>query len=205
MKILTIALPLWLSVTVTSVLGATEISDIRLGEPAYAGSGCPQGSAAIISSPDGSMISVMFTQFSAQVLELDSTRLQRKTCALAIPVMVPPGVSVKPNFAQFTGFYDVTMNNYVRFTVETFFAGMRGPNFVQQFQDEDAQSDFVLRTDAPPNSYGWSPCGQDVVLRFNMSLFASGRAELGRSAIAIDQMQPGGDDGQALLVRSCER
>ncbi len=204
MKIINLSLPLWWSVFAISAV-SNVADDIRLGEPAYGGSGCPAGSAAIVIAPDGNFVGMLFDEFSAEVYEFDARRLQRKSCNVAIPVSVPPGFSVKPNAMEFTGVYDVTMNNYVRFNVESFFAGTMGPTFVHQIQSDDEHGQFALRNDSMPDAVAWSPCGQDVILRLNISVLASARAILGRAAIAVEKMLPIDDAGGALLVRRCEQ
>ena len=52
--------------------------DISLGEPGYGGSGCPQGSASTILSPDGKSLSILFDEFMVEAVEKRERELHVK-------------------------------------------------------------------------------------------------------------------------------
>ena len=52
-----------LSMAMLAAAPAQASDDISLGEPGYGGSGCPQGSASTILSPDGKSLSILFDEF----------------------------------------------------------------------------------------------------------------------------------------------
>ncbi len=67
-----------------------ELFSINLEDATFGGNGCPEGSVQIVSSPDEKTISVLFSEYIATT-DLYNLRV-RKSCNLALPVRVPPGI-----------------------------------------------------------------------------------------------------------------
>lgn len=178
---------------------------ITIGDLSYGGTGCPDGTAIVMRDAEGKLTDVMFTDFSAAVGAGYSRRMDRKTCSIAIPIHVPAGVSVRANFSHILGYYNVTKNNSAQFSIETFFAGSIGPRLNMRVQSENEEATYDFSTQMPPSMWTWSPCGQDVILRVNMTLMANATTNFGRALINVDQFIPGGDDGELVVARSCEQ
>ena len=102
-------------VMITSVLALVCASqsfagwrdDVRLGSPAYGGSGCPRGSAAVALSPDAKSLSILFDNFIVEAGGDSGRRTARKTCNVAIPVHVPQGYSVSILKIDYRGFNSI--------------------------------------------------------------------------------------------------
>ena len=69
-------------------------SVLQLGYPGHAGSGCPAGTASASLSPDGSALTLLFDQYKAEAGGMTGLSMDRKTCNISIPVLVPEGYSV---------------------------------------------------------------------------------------------------------------
>src|SRR3954467_5616314 len=93
-----------LGVIFALLLATTQVQadDIRLGQPAYGGTGCPGGSASVALSPDQQAISILFDQYVAQAG--GSVAFDRKNCNIAIPIHVPQGFSVSVLAIDYRGF-----------------------------------------------------------------------------------------------------
>ena len=93
-----------LSIAALLITSSVQAADLQLGQPDYAGTGCPGGSAAVSLSPDQTSISILFDQY---VVEAGGAKsYERKNCNIAISVKVPQGYSVSVfaiNYRGFTG------------------------------------------------------------------------------------------------------
>lgn len=142
--------------------------DVRLGYPAYNGTGCPNGSASVALTPDHKSLSILFSQFMVQANRIQ--RLDRKNCDIAVPVHVPNGLSVSVINIDYRGFNSLPAGTMSQFNAEYFFAGTRGPAYSKTFYGPQT-GNYVLRNNLVATAISWSPCGQDVNLRATTSMF----------------------------------
>lgn len=157
-----------------------EASQIRLGEAAYGGTGCPAGSASVTLSPDQTALSILFDNYVAEAGS--GRRVDRKSCNISVPVQVPQGYSVAVFQVDYRGFNSIPRGGQSRFDAEYFWAGARGPRvsrtFVGPVSDMYTISDGLIA-----NSLVWTPCGASVNLRVNTSMMAQSNAR-GEQALA---------------------
>lgn len=146
-----------------------EASQIRLGEAAYGGTGCPAGTASVTLSPDQTALSILFDSYVAEAS--GGRRVDRKSCNISIPVQVPQGYSVAVFQVDYRGFNSIPRGGQSRFDAEYFWAGARGPRvsrtFVGPVNDMYTISDGLVA-----NTLVWTPCGASVNLRVNTSMMA---------------------------------
>jgi Domain of unknown function (DUF4360) len=145
--------------------------DIRLGEPAYGGSGCPRGSASAALSPDQKTLSILFDKFQADAGGNTRLRVDRKTCDIAIPVHVPQGYSISLFKLDYRGFNSLPAGASSRLNVNYFFAGQSGP-VVNRTWVGAQNADYYVTDNVAASSLVWSPCGQSTNLRVNSSIMA---------------------------------
>ena len=141
--------------------------DVRLGYPAYNGTGCPNGSASVALSPDHKSLSILFSQFMVQA---SGRNVDRKNCSLAVPVHVPQGLSVSVINVDYRGFNSLTAGSMAQFNASYFFAGTVGPTYARTFTGPQ-NANYVLRNTLVASAITWSPCGRDVNLRADTSMF----------------------------------
>jgi hypothetical protein len=155
----------------TSLLSAPAMAsdDISLGEPGYGGSGCPQGSASTILSPDGKALSILFDEFMVEAGGDTRKRVARKTCNIAIPVHVPQGFSVSIIDVDYRGYNSLPRGAQATFTAEYFFAGQRGPRYRKNFRGF-TDDEFLISNKLGVHALVWSKCGADVNLRVNTGM-----------------------------------
>ena len=145
--------------------------DIRLGMPAYGGTGCPAGSASAALSFDQKSLSIIFDQFVATAGGVGGSYLSRKSCNIAIPVHVPQGLSLSILEVDYRGYNYLPSGSMSRFDVEYFFAGIRGPRYQKSFYGY-LDSNYQIDNDLALSALVWSRCGEDVILRTNASILA---------------------------------
>lgn len=154
-----------------SATAAVADDGISLGIPSYGGSGCPDGTASVTLSPDSTALSILFDQYQAEAGGSTGKSLDRKACAIAIPVHVPQGFSVSVMDVDYRGFNAIPQGGMSQFNVEYFFAGMRGPSFAKRFVGP-IQDNYELTNEIQAMGLVWSACGADVILRSNSSILA---------------------------------
>jgi hypothetical protein len=170
-----------------AALGATSAlaDDIRLGDPAYGGNGCPQGTASAVLSPDHKALSILFDQYSAEAGRTTGRHLDRKSCNIAIPVHVPSGYSISLFQVDYRGFNSLPSGGSSRLNVDYFFAGQRGPSYSKQFNGELNQ-DYLVSNKLIGESLVWSPCGADTNLRVNSSIMAETNSRNEQTIATVD-------------------
>jgi hypothetical protein len=156
-------------VATSSIASYAHADDIRLGEPAYGGTGCPAGSAAAALSPDQKSLSILFDSYVVQAGGDTNKAFDRKTCNIGIPVHVPQGLSVSILAIDYRGYNNIPAGANSTFAVEYFFAGAKGPTFQKVFNGPKDE-DYLIQNQLTAQSLVWSACGADVILRTNSSI-----------------------------------
>ena len=159
--------------------------ELRLGEPGYAGSGCPAGSVSAVLSPDQKTLSVLFDSYVAEAGGSSGNTIDRKNCTLAIPVHVPQGFSVSLYKVDYRGYTYVPRGANAQFNVEYFFAGYRGPRGQRSFNGP-VDSEYLISNDIAVGALVWSPCGADTNLRINSAMTARTNARREQVMATVD-------------------
>ncbi len=167
-------------------LSAQAQSGLRLGQPAYGGTGCPGGSASVTLSPDESALSILFDSYVAEAGFSAKKTVDRKSCNISIPVQVPSGYSVAIFQVDYRGFNLIpAAGAYTRLDTEYFWAGSRGPRFARVYSgpmsDNYTQSDGLVA-----QTLVWTPCGASVNLRVNSSIMAQTNRRQDQTMITVD-------------------
>ena len=154
-----------------SASAAPNPNTVYFADPAYGGSGCPQGTASYSLTPDGQILTMLFDSYFADPV--------RKTCNISIPVHVPNGFQVSTISADYRGF----AQGKGELKRSYFFAGDTGPSFTDVLGTPSGltylKSDNLIAT-----SNSWSRCGQDVNLRINSAV----RGLTRNSMIGVDSL-----------------
>lgn len=143
---------------------------LQLGTPSFGGTGCPVGSASFTLSPDGKSVVGLFDSFSNE-LGVNAGRLSdRKSCNIVVPIHVPQGYSVViGDLGIFSGFNSLPASAVSTLTIQSFWAGGAGPSLTRTFRGP-LNTNFDFLASSQPASLNWSPCGEDVNLRLNITL-----------------------------------
>ena len=178
-------------VSLLAIVGLFSFSsfadDIRLGNPAYGGNGCPAGSASATLSPDAKSLTILFDQFVVETGGTSGKQGDRKSCNIGIPVHVPQGLTVSVFKIDYRGFNNLPYGASSQFSVEYFFAGSRGPRVTKTFNGPVVDN-YLLSSDLVGQATTWSPCGQDVILRANTSMFVKTTPNFAEAMSTLDSM-----------------
>jgi hypothetical protein len=172
----------WLAV---SQAEAQLMSGIKLGAPAYGGTGCPAGSASVSLSPGEDAISILFDQYTTEAGGATMRRVDRKNCSISVPVTIPQGYSVSVIQTDFRGFNLVPSGGSNRMDTEYFWAGMRGPRYVRVFNGPQ-NADYTETNGVMAASLIWSPCGASINLRVNSSIMTQTNARNEQAMMTVD-------------------
>lgn len=169
-----------------TALQAQAAPGIRLGLPAYGGTGCPGGTASVTLSPSEDAISILFDQFVAEAGDTTGRRTDRKSCNISIPVQVPNGYSVAVFQTDYRGFNLIPGGAaYTRLDTEYFWAGIRGPRFAQLYRGPQVDN-YINTNGVLASALVWSPCGASVNLRVNSSIMAQTNNRNEQTMITVD-------------------
>jgi hypothetical protein len=176
-----------IALLVTAIgLQSQASNGLRLGDPAYGGTGCPAGTASVTISPDESALSILFDYYVAEAGSTTGRRVDRKSCNITVPVHVPQGFSVALFQVDYRGFNLIPGGGAnSRFDAEYFWAGTRGPRYSRTFMGP-LNSNYTLTNSVLANTLVWTPCGASVNLRVNSSMMAQSNARMEQTMATVD-------------------
>jgi hypothetical protein len=153
-----------------SAAPATAQDAVVLGQPGYGGSGCPDGTASTVLGFGAQAAIYLFDDYAVG----DNGRaVDRKTCAIAIPVHVPAGMSVAVRNVAVRGVADLPDGLDATLNVELFSAGSIGE--VNEIPlPGPGKTGYLRFVTVPDDQLKWSGCGDDINLRINTSLRTRG-------------------------------
>jgi len=202
MKLLSSVLSMLL---VAGSLTAQAQSGMKIGQPAYGGTGCPAGSASVTLSPDESALSILFDSYLAEAGSATGKTVDRKSCNISIPVQVPNGYSVAIFQVDYRGFNLIpAAGAYTRMDTEYFWAGSRGPRFARVYSGPTADN-YTLSDGLVAQSLVWTPCGASVNLRVNSSVMAQTNRRGEQTMITVDSADLTSGLVYHLQFRRCTR
>lgn len=140
---------------------------IEIGEIIYGGNGCPMGTAQVTMSADNDAIHMQLDEYVARTDP--GSAFARKSCNLAVSIVLPPGVSIAIAGAEQRGHATIPVGAQGSYAAEIFFPGETGPMVRHEFP-AGFDSDFELQDEISPPE--WSECGAATILRVNSSIIA---------------------------------
>lgn len=175
-----------LAIAAALSLAESAQAQLRLGEPAYGGNGCPAGSASVNVSPDQSSLSILFDSYIAEAGKTTGRTVDRKSCNISIPVQVPQGYSVAIFKVDYRGFNLVpAFGAQTKIDTEYFWAGARGPRFTRMFRGP-VTDNYTLSDGIMASTLVWTPCGASVNLRVNSSIMAQSNSRGDQTMMTVD-------------------
>ena len=170
-----------LALSATGANAQDPLPAVSFGEPGYGGTGCPEGTGIVVRGFSNQAAAYVFDAYKVG----DSGRsTDRKTCAIAIPVDVPAGVSVAVRNVGLRGAANLPDGLDATLTVEAFSAGETGEPVEMAFSGP-TDTGFLRFVTVPDDQLDWSACGEDINLRVNTSLRTKGNDE---AAVSLNSL-----------------
>lgn len=143
---------------------------IEIGSLSYTGNGCPDGTARMVSSPDGQYISLLFDSFIANAGKNTEYNLEdTKICMLTVPVKVPYGYSATIKKVDYRGFLNVPKGSNAKIQIRYTYSRRQGLIYTKTFPGEFIDS-FVFSNQLDARAFVWSACGESTALTIDASL-----------------------------------
>lgn len=170
-----------LALSTTGAQSQDALPAVSFGEPGYGGPGCPDGTGIVVRGFSNQAAAYVFDAYKVG----DNGRsLDRKTCAIAIPVDVPAGVQVAVRDVGFRGAAKLPDGVEATLSVEAFSAGESGEIVEMPFAGP-TDTGFLRMHTVPEDQLDWSACGEDINLRVNTSLRTKGNEDAAVSLNAL--------------------
>jgi hypothetical protein len=156
----------------------------KIGSIAYAGTGCPAGTARIDIQPGRARNQITFL-FDSYSVTTDGRAVARQSCNLAIPVEVPKGYALLLPQVSLKGKSHIQVGDKAKLNAEVFLAGGRNSLATVELDDaNDGYFSFAANGSNPTQA----PCGASVNLRVNTSVSLIGNYNTG-SYVNIDKLK----------------
>ncbi len=162
----------------------------QLGEPQFAGAGCPAGTTGISVSPDRSSVSVLFDQFHLEIAN-DAQTNRTLGCSIVVPMTVSPGYVVETTAVDFRGFASLPDRAILKLAT----SGLQSTDrFSPRFTAVSAafgpsQDSVFFHQDVQQTRPGTPSCPQAQALRLNIQAIFSSQYARGRGPPALGGAQ----------------
>mgnify|MGYP001223149484 CR=1 FL=1 len=141
------------------ILIAKNAFSVQIMETSSGGRGCPK--ALIKATPLN--LNVGFKKFKVSALK----RIQRKSCQLVLSIKIPKGQQVSLGDFTLSGEKKIQSASAFDLRMEAFLAGGQGHKLRKKWTNK---SIGPISLKYGQQNKSWSSCGQDVNVRFNLSL-----------------------------------
>lgn len=186
-------------------LGLSAQAQIRLGVPAYGGTGCPSGSASVSLTDDQSILSVLFDSFVVEAPSATGARFDRKSCNLRIPVSVGPGYQVALIAFDYRGFAAIPHGGRGQFEARYAYVGQARPAIFRKTFASGLVDNYSLKNELISTSIDWSPCstGRDLMMTVDANILAMTNNRLEATNVSIDSVDVSAGLLYAIQLRRC--
>ncbi len=177
-----------LVVLAAMVLGTAAQAQVSLGQPIYGGTGCPAGSASASLTPDGSVLSVLFDQFTVEAGNTTGRRIDRKNCSLRIPVNVGQGYQVALLAFDYRGFAAIPWGGQAVLDASYAYIGQPSPVRFSKTFGGGTNQNYSVTNDLVSTTLTYSPCGRQVMLEANVSMRAMANSAMQQTMASVDSV-----------------
>ncbi len=155
-------------------------------EISYGGKGCSKIAEGANIKASFQDIDVAFKNFKVGHSESLKKRLHRKSCQIVVSLDVPNGYHVAFGDLLLRGEKNVVEGSSLDLRMEAFFSGDTESK-LQKKWDSVSKDPFKIEYKGTHKS--WSPCGQDVNVRFNLSLMLRSKKVKGKILPSSGQLR----------------
>lgn len=186
-------------------LGLSAQAQIRLGIPAYGGTGCPAGSASVSITDDQQILSVLFDNFVAQAPTMQGATFDRKSCNLRIPVSVGPGYQVALIAFDYRGFAAIPSGGRGQFEARYAYVGQRRPAIFRKSFQSGRADNYSLKNELISTTVDWTPCstGRDLMMTVDANILAVTNSMQQATNVSIDSVDVEAGLLYAVQLRRC--
>lgn len=149
-------------------------------------SGCPQGSFAVVNSPDGGSLSVLFDKFIIEAGGSTGFDMARKTCSLVIPLGLPAGYSIGVYRVDYRGFAALGDGQSAELIVDYNLGPRQNGRKFRRKVKGFIEGDFVFTETLGAGQMKRVGCGENAKLNVSIILSLQSRDRNNESMVALD-------------------
>lgn len=151
---------------------------------------CPEGSYSIVTSPDGTSLSLLFDQFTLESSGVAGQAMPRKVCKLAIPLHLPANQSIGVYKVDYRGFAKLSAKQETTLEVQ-YFLGPHDTGHSRVFKRKvkgPREGDYVFNETIGAGQMKRVGCGAAAVLNVSIALSLEGAQQAGQAMSSLDTM-----------------
>lgn len=178
-----------------SSTGFANPSGVYIRNIAYGGNGCPQGSVSQMMSPDATAFTLLLDEYIAEIGPQVPRRENRKSCQLAIDLVVPPGWSYSIGTFDYRGYANLDRGVTGMQVASYYFQGQGSTGTFNSVLNGAYNNNYQFRDQIGLNAVSWSPCGSARALNVKTEVRLQARSAAARGSMTVDSV-----DGQVAQV-----
>ena len=161
-----------------------------VGLPAWAqeGNGCPQGSYSIVTSPDGTSLSLLFNQFTLRSSGVSGSDTLRTVCRISAPLNLPANHSIGVYKVDYRGFAKLFAKQETILEVQ-YFLGPHDTEHGRVFKRKvkgPREGDYLFTETIGGGQMKRAGCGTAAVLNVGITLSLDGVQQAGEAMSTLD-------------------
>ncbi|KAJ3368558.1 hypothetical protein HDU91_000470 [Kappamyces sp. JEL0680] len=170
--------PLLSSVVLSAAIksAAPPAGQVSINNIVHGGSGCPQGSAAVVLSDDRQTFTVIYDKFIAFSGTGSTVKDTRKNCQLNVGLSYPQGWSYTVITVDYRGYAQLPAQVTAVQKAIYYFSGDQEQTASQRVIPENYVGDYVFRDTLLSSAVVWSPCGANANINIDASVRLVGTA-----------------------------
>lgn len=150
--------------------------------------GCPEGSYSIVTSPDGTTLSILFDQFTVESIGTSVGGKERKVCRISSPLNLPANYSIGVYKVDYRGFARLAAKQEVQLDVQ-YFLGPQDNEHGRVFKRKikgPHESDYLFTENIGAGQMKRVGCGAGAVLNVGITLGLNGNLRTGEAMASLD-------------------
>lgn len=183
---------------VTENTDSEVANGMAIGNPGYAGTGCPAGTASSALSPDRKTMSLIFDRYIVEAGNPTGKKTDLKTCNLLIPIYVPTGYRVQVVRLDYRGYNLIPARGRTSYAAFYTFDEKRARKALtkrvkrQKIFQGPLNDNYTLI--GRVRGQHWSKCGEDFNLTILTQIGAQSNNELEQTMATVDSLDAQGTD-----------
>jgi len=166
------------------------------GLPAWAqeANGCPLGSYSIVTSPDGTSLSLLFDKFTLESGRVPGNSMPRKVCRISAPLNLPANRSIGVYKVDYRGFAKLFAKQETILEVQ-YFLGPHSTEHGRVFKRKvkgPREGDYLFTETIGAGQMKRVGCGTAAVLDVGITLSLDGLKQAGDAISSLDTTDTAG-------------
>jgi hypothetical protein len=150
--------------------------------------GCPEGSYKVVTSPDGTSLSILFDQFTLDSSGIAGSATPRKVCRISAPLNLPANQSIGVYKVDYRGFAKLVKRQETDLEVQ-YFLGPHDNDHGRVFKRKvkgPHEGDYLFTETIGAGQMKRVGCGTAAVLNVGITLSLDGDLRIGEPLSSLD-------------------